>query len=234
MQLPALARRKERLLLALLFVLYSLGTFTACDQMVTDRRTQLTEKADAQVSQGNYIQAVNLYEAALDGTASSAEIHYKLALLYDDQMNDPLNALHHFKRVLTLDPNGKHSTEVKNFMKRDQLTLLTQLSGDTILTRSDAVKLRNENLALRKQLEDRWEEKKKETAAARTNPRKGLPNEKRSKSGRSYTVQPGDTLASISRKFYKSSSRWGKILAANPDILAKPSDLKPGQTLLIP
>jgi nucleoid-associated protein YgaU len=52
--------------------------------------------------------------------------------------------------------------------------------------------------------------------------------------GRSYTVQRGDTLASISRKFYKTSSRWGKILTANPEILAKPADLKPGQTLRIP
>ena len=51
---------------------------------------------------------------------------------------------------------------------------------------------------------------------------------------RSYTVQRGDTLASISRKFYQTSSRWGKILAANPEILAKPTDLKPGQTLRIP
>ena len=48
------------------------------------------------------------------------------------------------------------------------------------------------------------------------------------------TVQPGDTLVSISRKFYKSSVRWQRILDANPDILSKPSDLKPGQMLVIP
>jgi len=47
-------------------------------------------------------------------------------------------------------------------------------------------------------------------------------------------VQPGDTLASISRKFYKSSGRWQRILDANSDTLSKPSDLKPGQTLIIP
>jgi nucleoid-associated protein YgaU len=47
-------------------------------------------------------------------------------------------------------------------------------------------------------------------------------------------VQPGDTLASISRKYYKSSARWQKILDANTDIISKPADLKPGQTLTIP
>ena len=51
---------------------------------------------------------------------------------------------------------------------------------------------------------------------------------------RSYTVQPGDTLASIARKFYKSSARWSTIMEANSDTISKPSDLKPGQTLVIP
>ncbi len=197
--------------------------------MVTPRKTQLTEDADAKAGEGNYLDAINLYEAALDGTPRSSDIHYKLALLYDDKMNDPLNALHHFKRVLTLAPTGKRAEEVKGFMKRDELTLLTNLSGDAVVTRTEAVRLRNENLALRKQLEERWEEKKTAKAKAR-------PNEPRKLTGkeRSYTVQRGDTLASISRKFYKSSSHWGKILAANPNILAKPGDLKPGQTLIIP
>ena len=73
----------------------------------------------------------------------------------------------------------------------------------------------------------------KQKAAARG---KGKPNEKITRTGkeRSYTVQPGDTLASISRKFYKSSARWQRILDANSDILSKPSDLKPGQMLVIP
>jgi nucleoid-associated protein YgaU len=52
--------------------------------------------------------------------------------------------------------------------------------------------------------------------------------------GRSYVVQQGDTLASISRKFYKSADHWRKIQHANSDTLANPAALKPGQTLVIP
>ena len=173
---------------------------------------------------------INLYEAALDGSPSSADVHYKLALIYDDKMNDPLNALHHFKRFLTLEPSGKRAQEVKEFMKRDELNLLTNLTGDSMVPRSELVRLNNENLSLRKQIGERWAEQK---AAARG---KGRPNEKIMRTGkeRSYAVQPGDTLASISRKFYKSSARWQRILDANSDILSKPSDLKPGQMLVIP
>jgi tetratricopeptide (TPR) repeat protein len=201
--------------------------------MVLSHEAQLQQEADAKAKAGNYFEAVNLYEAALDGTASSADIHYKLALLYEDKMNDPLNALHHFKRCLTLVPTGKRAEEVKNLMKRDELALLTNLSGDAYVSRADAVRLRNENLALREQIDERGTLRKSGLKSAARN---GSPNEKQTggDAGRSYTVQPGDTLASISRKFYKSSAQWGKILAANPEVLAKPGDLKPGQTLRIP
>lgn len=211
--------------------------FASCDRMVTPRETRLTKDADAKATQGDYLQAINLYEAALDGSEKSADVHYKLGLLYDDKMNDPLNALHHFKRFLTLSPTGKRAEEVKVFMKRDELSLLTNLSGDGFVTRSEAVRLRNENLKLRQQINDNWAEKKTATEQAKTTGKPAKrPNEPRKRTGkeRTYTVQSGDTLASISRKFYKTSSRWGRILSANPEILAKPTGLKPGQTLVIP
>jgi tetratricopeptide (TPR) repeat protein len=215
--------------MALLF-LCSLGELAGCNRMIIPRQAQLSKDADAKAAEGSYAEAINLYEAALDGSATSADVHYKLALIYDDKMNDPLNALHHFKRFLTLEPSGKRAQEVKGFMKRDELTLLTNLTGDSMVPRSELVRLNNENLSLRKQIGERWAEQK---AAARA---KGKPNEKIKRTGneRSYTVQPGDTLASISRRFYKSSVRWQRILDANSDILSKPADLKPGQTLIIP
>ena len=213
-----------------LLCFFSLGGLADCNRMITPRQTQLIKDADAKAAESSYADAINLYEAALDGSPSSAEVHYKLALIYDDKMNDPLNALHHFKRFLTLEPSGKRAQEVKGFMKRDELTLLTNLTGDSMVPRSELVRLTNENLSLRKQIGERWAEQK---AAARV---KRKPNEKQARTGkeRSYTVQPGDTLASISRKFYKSSGRWQRILDANSDILSKPSDLKPGQMLIIP
>src|SRR5260370_33434259 len=81
---------------------------SGCDRMVTSRNTRLVKEADWKAAQGDYLWAINLYEAALDGTPQSAEVHFKLALLYDDQMNDPLHALHPFKRSLVIDPNQSH------------------------------------------------------------------------------------------------------------------------------
>src|SRR5881409_3193420 len=126
---------------------------SGCDRMVTSRNTRLVKEADWKAAQGDYLWAINLYEAALDGTPQSAEVHYKLALLYDDKMDDPLHALHHFKRYLVLNENGVHATEVKDFMKRDQLALATSLSGDSVVTRAEGARLRNENLNLHRQID---------------------------------------------------------------------------------
>jgi nucleoid-associated protein YgaU len=190
------------------------------------------QDADNKSAHGDFERAVNLYEAALDDSESirNAELHYKLALLYDDKLNDPVSAIHHFKRYLALSPNGPHAKDVKDSIKRDEVAALTQLSGDSVITRAEAARLRNENLTLHKQLE--------EPAAWRTALEKAEGNNARNagsqKAGRTYVVQSGDTLVSISRKFYKSPKRWKAILEANKKDIRDPKDLTIGQTIVIP
>ena len=216
----------RRLCLSLLFT-YALA---GCDQIGNSRHGQLTQDADTKSAQGDFERAVNLYEAALDDSPRGAEIHYKLALIYDDKLNDPVSALHHFKRYLALSPNGPHAKDVKDSIKRDEIAALTKLSGDSVITRAEAGRLRNENLTLHKEVEAR--------AATRTAFEKSAANDARKpgskKAGQTYIVQSGDTLVSISRKFYKSPKRWKAILEANKKNIRDPKDLTVGQTLVIP
>jgi len=223
--------RADKFSLCFLSILFAIAV-AGCERMVTPRNAQLVKEADAKAQQGDLLWAINLYEAALDGTPQSAEIHYKLALLYDDKMNDPLHALHHFKRYLTLNPNGKHADEVTELMKRDEISLGTSLSGDSVVTRADAARLRNENLNLRKQLEERAP--KPHAATVEKSPAHRADSEKKKSSPHTYVVEEGDTLASISRKFYKTSKRAGDILDANKKKIDDPDSLKPGQSLTIP
>jgi nucleoid-associated protein YgaU len=202
--------------------------------MMTTRYAQLVKDAEAKSAQGDFLRAINLYEAALDDSPRCAEIHYKLALLYDDKMNDPLNALHHFKRYLTLSPNGPHSNDVKNFMKRDEIALATSLSGDSVVTRTEAARLRNENLKLRKEFEERSAKPRSTPAQALAHDSHAEKGAARKSRGQTYRVQPGDTLVSISRKFYHSSKRWKEILDANRKKIDDPEKLRAGQNLVIP
>ena len=216
-----------------LAVVFAFG-LASCDRMTASRSTQLTQDADTKSAQGDFARAINLYEAALDDSPRCAEVHYKLALLYDDKLNDPVSALHHFRRYLALTPTGAHAADVKNSIKHDEIAALTALSGDSVITRAEATRLRNENLNLHKELEAR-------ALPARTainkSPQEGDASSKKagpSKGDRSYVVQSGDTLFSISRKFYKSPKRWKEILNANRKNIHDPKKLTVGQTLVIP
>ncbi len=52
--------------------------------------------------------------------------------------------------------------------------------------------------------------------------------------GRFYTVQSGDTLGSIAKKFYGDGRKWPTIAAANKDVLPDPNRLRIGLKLRIP
>jgi len=49
-----------------------------------------------------------------------------------------------------------------------------------------------------------------------------------------YKAAKGDTLFSISKKFYKDSAKWKLIYEANKNILPTPASIKPGMELRIP
>jgi LysM repeat protein len=216
-----------------LSVFFACG-FIGCDRLTTSRYAQLVQDADRKSTQGDFDRAINLYEAALDDSPRCAEIHYKLALLYDDKMNDPLNALHHFKRYLVLSPNGSHANDVKNSVKRDEIAVVTSLSGDSVVTRAEAARLRNENLNLHKELEARSATPPIASGKAQARDSSSKKTASRKSEGRTYVVRSGDTLASISRKFYRSSARWKGILDANKESIHDPKKLTVGQTLVIP
>jgi nucleoid-associated protein YgaU len=54
------------------------------------------------------------------------------------------------------------------------------------------------------------------------------------KSGRTYTVQAGDSLSTISKQFYGNANQFTKIFEANRDQLSNPNEIRPGQRLVIP
>jgi LysM repeat protein len=207
--------------------------FAGCDRLMTSRYSQLVQDADAKSARGDFERAINLYEAALDDSPRCAEIHYKLALLYDDKLNDPVSALHHFRRCLALSPSGPHANEAKNSIKRDEVAVLTTLSGDSVITQAEAAQLRNENFHLRKELDARVGLIRSATGKSQASD-SGSKNNVSRKGTQTYVVQSGDTLVSISRKFYKSSKRWKEILDANSKHIRNPKDLTVGQTLVIP
>jgi nucleoid-associated protein YgaU len=54
------------------------------------------------------------------------------------------------------------------------------------------------------------------------------------KPGEVYTVQPGDTLSQIARRFYGEANAYQRIFEANRDQLSDPDRIKVGQQLKLP
>ena len=51
---------------------------------------------------------------------------------------------------------------------------------------------------------------------------------------RRYTVQPGDTLASIAQRFYGNTADWPRLYQANRSVIQNPGVIYPGEVLIVP
>ena len=219
-------------------LLAALVLFTGCDRSPFDKTEQNMDQGAQKQAARDYRGAINAYEHALDGTGKTADAHFRMGIIYADQLNDPVSAVHHFRRYMELAPNGAHVNDAKSNLARLELTLATSLAGGTLISHTEAMRLKTENNDLRKQL------------AARNNPAissagagSGADTGKNAKAGsenkpapgsHTYQVQPGDTLASISRKFYKTKARAKDIQDANLNSVPDAAKLKTGATLIIP
>ena len=225
------------------------AALAGCDQAFQNAAERNLALAEKKAGQQDYAGAILLYEAALDGTPKTAEVHFKLGVIYDDHLKTPVSAIHHFQRYLDLAPAGSHAREAQKFLKEDQFKLSAMLGNGATIPQEEARRIKNANLELQKkivQLKDELESANKAKAAAYkaaaagakpgATPFKPEQVQKPLVDGvRTYTVSPGDTLASISRKFYKNNSaRWKEIQDANFGPMEGTAKLKPGMVLMVP
>lgn len=277
-------------------VLAVMAVLSGCDLLTTSQTGRNIRDGNEAVVRGEVQKALQNYEKALDGTLLSAEAHYRLGLLYEDQLKNEIGALHHFERYLELAPQGQFATDVKGYVDRLRLVIVSRLAEGTVMPASEASRLRNENLDLRQQITQMRQAgatvppKAAPVAAAQpvatpamvvaatpqpaATPAEREPEVRRaipvnasvasvapvaeapravpvaaaeaaatsgapapSSAGgavRTYQVERGDTLAAISRKFYRSPVQWQKIYEANKATLADPTKLQPGMVLVIP
>ena len=190
---------------------------------------------DKKAAAGDFRGAVGAYEAALDGTDKTANAHWKLALLYDDKLKVPRDAIHHFERYLEIAPNGPHAKDAKAMLKQAEMRLALEQGKGTFITQEEGVRLKNDNLQLRKLLAEVRAQKSATPIAAAAGGKSGEPAQKPIPPGkRTHVVQPGETMASIAQKFYNNRARWKDIQDANYYSTEGTPKIKAGQTLIIP
>lgn len=223
----------------------SLNAFTGCEQVYRQYGEAQEKLGDSRASKGEYAAAVLAYEAALSGLPESAETHLKIGLIYDEQLDEPISAAHHFQRYLALAPEGRRRKDVEGFIKEDHLKLLTRMGNGAILPQREAVRLKNDNLELRKTIQNLRAEIESATreraamlkAMGKTEAKNfgGKQVKKPLVPGvRTHTVGRGETLGSISKKYYGREANWKRIQDANFNPMEGTATLQIGMELMIP
>ncbi|MES2572316.1 MAG: LysM domain-containing protein [Verrucomicrobiota bacterium] len=218
--------------LAALGVVMGTLAMAGCDRLFEKDVKGVFATAEKKATAGDFRGAVRLYESLLDGTPKSADAHYRLAIMYDDKLKSPLDALHHFQRYLEFAPTGRYAREAAAYKKEGELKLLTSLFKGSFVSQEEAVRIKNENLTLRKNLTELRLQKNVVLPAGTAKGemvRKPIPP-----GGRTHVVASGETLASIATKYYKNKARWKSIQEANFYGGEGAAKIKPGQTLFIP
>ena len=141
-----------------------------CDLLTVSQTGRNIREGNEAVLRGEHARAVQHYEAALDGTMLSAEAHYRLGLVYEDQLKNQVAALHHFERYLELAPQGQFATDVKGYVDRLRLVIVSSLAEGTVLPAREASRLKNENLELRQKLTELRKDQTTERAQPKATP----------------------------------------------------------------
>ena len=217
-----------RILVAKIFLFVCALFFAGCEKQNPER--EAVARAEERVKVGAFPEAIRAYESALDGTARTADIHYTIAVLYDDKLKEPLDAIHHYERYLDLAPKGARAKDAAAGREDCRKRLQAKMSKEGFMSTGEAANLRNENEALRKTIAD-LRNPKPVANVGRPDPSK--PDEMPPGAKR-YSVAKGDTLAKIAAKFYGNKAYAGQIKDANFNQLAGGDALKVGMILIIP
>jgi LysM repeat protein len=167
------------------------------------------QKGDREAKEGRYESAIYWYEAAL-GEGDRSAVHWKMAEIFANKLRDPAGAVYHYRRILALHAAGPRADATR--------VALHRLEGGSPAPEGGS------------------NHPKVGGVARLSSPEQAAAEAEKAAKGKvhTYVVQSGDTLVSISRRFYQTTARWKDILDANQNQLSNPDELKPGQTIIIP
>ena len=226
----------------------------ACNPKVGDTAREVDEKqyqlAQSYKAQGRIEEALSAFMRVIDARLDAAESHLEAGNIYLQSLKDPVRAIYHFDRFLQLKPNSAQAKQVRQLIESAQKEFVRQLPAEPYqggLDRIDLMDLvehlKKENAVLKQDLarsKQHLAAQKSSGANAtsqNTDALKPVPqvsNENSANGLQKHTVQSGDTLSTISKKYYGTPSRYMDIYEANRDRLKTANALKIGQELRIP
>ncbi len=134
-------------LLLILLTGAALLTVSCGDYVGKEKSHPFFVKAETSRSAGNYKEAAQYFEEFLNVCPRSPAVHYELAALYTDHLDDPYKAVYHYQRFLELNRNSPDAENIRTFIESAKRKIFEQLSkrfesADTARAYAEAEKTR--------------------------------------------------------------------------------------------
>ncbi len=250
------------LLLGLLLHLFA-GCAPSGVEVLNETDEKQYQLAQDYKTQGRMEEALSAFLRVIDARRDAPESHLEAGYIYLHELKDPIRAIYHFDRYLQFKPQSPQAGQVRQLIETAQKEFARQLPAQPYqgeLDRIDLMELvknlKQENESLKrdlvaaenriKQLENVLGDARRIPSAqsgATVTPQASVQRQSQTATAatpdpasvpRTHTVQAGDTLSTISARYYGTPSRWIDIYQANRDRLRSENALKVGQEIRIP
>ena len=203
-----------------------------------EERNPLIKQGQAYMEIKDYNKAEDAFKKAIENDPGMARPYLDLATIYHQYKPDYIKSIFYYDRYLEMRPDSEKAEFIK-----EQIQKVHKALYNDILTRSGAYQLKNEcdrlqkeNTELKRQLAAQPRSSTgtaSQKSVTQTVPKSAKPSASTSADQQIYTVVAGDNLTKIAKKFY-GNEEYEAIYEANKDRMKSPSDLRVGQTLVIP
>jgi tetratricopeptide (TPR) repeat protein len=231
--------KKTFLFITCALLLAGCGQKSGATLDTADEKDSRVRKGLELVQQKDWDPAVKQFDAALAKKPELGRPDLELAMIYHQQKKNYVRAIYHYERYLEKRPLTEKRALIQEWIKQAKVSLAGEVGGAEGDVAEQLVRLTRENNMLRKQLENTGGSNVANVRTLLTEPpprpvAAAPVAEKPAATAKPYTVRPGDTLSRIAGSVYGDATQWRKIYEANREQMKSETDIKVGQTLVIP
>jgi len=254
----------HRLTIILVSIILSAGLMSSCSksEKMLQENNPFYIRGVRLRQDSRYQKAAEAFRKCLRLTPEATQAHLQLAMLYDDHLGKPIQAMYHYQLFIDNSNNAKNVDIARQSLQKLQESyaknILNEAGGFESAQKSETTNKRIKELIRQKRIilsklkevnADLIRTRQRLTAAlgkehsvsSNTDQRSEMSEEKResprqgaTEDVRTHTVQRGDTLIKLCRKYYGTGQYWDELLRYNTTILHGDTTLKPGMKLRIP
>lgn len=185
--------------------------------------------------------AIALCERALARKPELARAHRELGLMLDNYRQDYLGALYHYRRYLELRPDSPNRADVEEMERQCRASCVAQMEESSVELKR-VLQARDERIRkLELEVADLRQQAVR-AAAPRPAPPPAPPapslpagaGAPAAATSQVHVVQAGETLGTISARYYGTPAKWATIYQANRARMPAANNLRVGTRLDIP